>query len=696
LWAQAPQLAAGWQPLGGQIIAPPAVAAATGTSSTPDPLFIATGTDRTLWIRSATDGWQQVGTARCTGGPGAAVTGSTLTVACRGTDNALWYNTATMPASGLPAFTGPWASLGGVLSAAPAVALVNGTVTFFARGTSGSIYTRTLTAGYTQTPWACIGAPAAALVPGSGATMFACQGSDRALWQSDSLGGAPWTAAVSLGGVLVGGPAVVAGSQETDFLAEGTDHAIWQRTPAGWTGLGGSAVGGVGAVGLTMPAAPAWGNAIQVPGTAALSTNDASTVSVSCPSAGNCSAGGSYTDSSGNSQAFVADEVSGTWQNAIEVPGTAALNAAGGAGVFSVSCPTAGNCAASGDYEPSAGDAQAFVADEVNGTWHNAIEVPGTAALNTGTAGGAIAFSVSCPTAGNCTLGGSYTDSSGHTQAFVADEVNGTWHNAIEVPGTAALNTGNASVQSVSCASAGNCAVGGFYSSVEGANGFTQSQAFVADEVNGNWGNATQVPGTAALDTGGIASVGSVSCGSAGNCAASGSYTDSGGTQAFVANEANGNWGKAIQVPGTAALNTGKFVTVNSVSCPSANNCAAGGYYIDSASNVHAFVTDEVNGSWDNAIQVAGTEVSPDVVSVSCASAGNCVAGGGSSEAFVVSEVNGSWGNAIQVPGTPAVSTFSSSAVLSVSCPQTGGCAAGGDFHDLTSAGIEAFVVNQN
>jgi hypothetical protein len=56
LWARAPQLGAGWQPLGGRIIAPPAVAAATGSGSTPDPLFIATGTDGTLWIRSAAAG----------------------------------------------------------------------------------------------------------------------------------------------------------------------------------------------------------------------------------------------------------------------------------------------------------------------------------------------------------------------------------------------------------------------------------------------------------------------------------------------------------------------------------------------------------------------------------------------------------------------------------------------------------------
>ena len=49
---------------------------------------------------------------------------------------------------------------------------------------------------------------------------------------------------------------------------------------------------------------------------------------------------------------------------------------------------------------------------------------------------------MSCASAGNCSAGGYYTDGAGHEQAFVVSEVNGTWGTAIEVPGTAALNAG--------------------------------------------------------------------------------------------------------------------------------------------------------------------------------------------------------------------------------------------------------------
>ena len=92
------------------------------------------------------------------------------------------------------------------------------------------------------------------------------------------------------------------------------------------------------------------------------------------------------------------------------------------------------------------------------------------------------------------------------------------------------FRSGGAAVNSVSCASAGNCAAGGFYS-----NG---GQAFVASEVNGTWRAAIEVPGTAALNQGGAARTDSVSCGSAGNCSAGGFYTDSSGRgQAFVVSQ---------------------------------------------------------------------------------------------------------------------------------------------------------------
>jgi len=215
------------------------------------------------------------------------------------------------------------------------------------------------------------------------------------------------------------------------------------------TGAGAAASGGT------------WHTAIEVPGTATLNTGGAWISSVSCASAGNCSAGGDYSDAPGHTQVFVVSEVNGTWDTAIEVPGTASLNTGGAATFYSVSCASAGNCSAGGSY--FTGSWHAFIVNEVNGTWHNAAQVPGTAALDQGQ--NARVTSVSCRSAGNCSAGGNYTDKSKHMQAFVASEVRGTWHAAIEVPGIASLNKGGSgSVTSVSCASARSCTAGGTYS----------------------------------------------------------------------------------------------------------------------------------------------------------------------------------------------------------------------------------------
>src|SRR5262249_26237541 len=79
-------------------------------------------------------------------------------------------------------------------------------------------------------------------------------------------------------------------------------------------------------------------------------------------------------------------------------------------------------------------------------------------------------------------------------------------------------------------------------------------QAFVVNLTNGTWGRAIEVPGAAALNTGGDASVDSVSCVSAGNCTAVGNYRD--GTdplpplRPFAVRQTNGTWGQAITAPG--------------------------------------------------------------------------------------------------------------------------------------------------
>jgi len=102
--------------------------------------------------------------------------------------------------------------------------------------------------------------------------------------------------------------------------------------------------------------------------------------SISCSMPGDCGAGGVYADGSTTAQAFVANETNGKWGDAIEVPGSSSINI-GGAVLYSISCPSNGECGGAGQYADALGNGQAFVANEVNGAWGNVMEIPGSSSL---------------------------------------------------------------------------------------------------------------------------------------------------------------------------------------------------------------------------------------------------------------------------------------------------------------------------
>src|SRR6266704_2095957 len=411
------------------------------------------------------------------------------------------------------------------------------------------------------------------------------------------------------------------------------------------------------------------------------------------PAAAGCSAPGPAAPSAATAASGV--PASGHWGTATPVPGLAgrSLNAGGRAGVSSVSCASAGNCTIGGSYRDGHSHGQAYVVSERNGRWGTAIEIPGTARLNAQQIGDT---SVSCAGAGNCAARGLYVDGQRRTHLFVLSQRNGRWSAATVVPGT--VGGVRAGVYSMWCDSAGRCVAGGVYSDRRG-----RQQAFVANERNARWAAAVDVLRTSGLNAP-EARVTSVSCASAGNCAAGGSYEDGHGhSLVFVASERNGRWGTAIEIPGTAHLNAGGYPQVSSVSCPSARNCAAGGWYLDSSGNRHAFIVSERNGRWGTAIEIPGTRARSWVNSVSCGSAGNCAADGGyidnscSIRPFLAGEQNGRWA-AIEFPGIASLLSSipghaGNAEVSAMSC-LIGYCLAGGYYDDYFGQ-MQAFVVSR-
>jgi hypothetical protein len=394
-----------------------------------------------------------------------------------------------------------------------------------------------------------------------------------------------------------------------------------------------------------------WGNAEPVPGTVALNTGlGAATTAVSCSSPGNCAAAGYYAYLYGKSAVgvagFVSSQVNGRWMTARPVP--ALSRAAHFAKVTAVSCAPARtaaarkaglNCVAAGVSDLPRGTSAGFVLAEVHGTWETARPVPGLAATSAPSA----VTSVSCPVPGACGIGGYYADKSGHRQAFVADEVNGTWRQAQPVPGTAALNAGgDASVTSVSCPAARACAAAGTYRPKKGPG-----QLFVVSESAGQWKRAIQLPGSGKLVRANGSTIGEVSCASAASCEVGGTLqTTASSTRGFLAGETSGRWGALYVVPGGTAS------TITALSCPAPGYCAAGGQRTNPPSGngfpASVIVLDEAAGRWGKPVPVySGYNVISYTVSVyaiSCAAPRNCVAGGdengieGSPFAFVASE----------------------------------------------------------
>src|SRR5260221_514798 len=156
----------------------------------------------------------------------------------------------------------------------------------------------------------------------------------------------------------------VTGGCRPPSLTSSTRHGVWgarrRRQVLGfWAGEGGSVVG---------KSSGRWRQGMEVPGLAAVNKGGgAEVISVSCAAPGSCAAVGFYTDGSGHQQGFVVSRSNGRWRQAIEVPGLAALRKGPYARVQSVSCASAGSCSAGGVYPThGGGPGQAVLVSERN------------------------------------------------------------------------------------------------------------------------------------------------------------------------------------------------------------------------------------------------------------------------------------------------------------------------------------------
>lgn len=306
---------------------------------------------------------------------------------------------------------------------------------------------------------------------------------------------------------------------------------------------------------------------------------------ISCPSAGNCVAVGQYVDA----DAFVVEEKAGTWgspQLFNQEPGNWEV-------FYAVSCSSAGNCAVVG-----ADGNDGVLLDEHAGVW-------GTPSI----VSYGLFDAVSCSAAGECVAGGTALVGPTNVVVAVVTEHSGTWGSP-----QALLDDGSAfggQLNAIDCPTTGHCVA-------VGAKSPDSSDAFLVDEVSGTWDPVHFVdtdvhdPHDDPLNY--VDSLISVSCSSAGNCSAGGYYGMYGKTGfPFVISETGGSWTAPARVTtppgGEGVVTWGGDQTITSVSCPSDGNCTAVGFYWDTNADSHLLALREVGGTWG----LAAAELAPQV-----------------------------------------------------------------------------------
>ena len=127
-------------------------------------------------------------------------------------------------------------------------------------------------------------------------------------------------------------------------------------------------------------------------------------------------------------------------------------------------------------------------------------------------------------------------------------------------------------------------------------------------------------------------------------------------------------------------------------------------YYVDNPRRTQGFLLDQSGGAWASGSEAAlpanaDSSTPADLTSVSCPSAGNCVAvgwyfdGTERSQGLLLTETGGTWATGVEasVPTYPDI-TNPDVTLTAVSCPSVGNCSAVGTF--ANNLGIDGLLIN--
>jgi hypothetical protein len=315
--------------------------------------------------------------------------------------------------------------------------------------------------------------------------------------------------------------------------------------------------------------------------------------SVSCAAANDCEAVGAG-----------AEGWNGTTWSAQNLPG---------AGLKGVSCPSTASCIGVGDATADTYDGTAWTAHDIKATPSGG-SAPQLAA-------------VSCASSAVCEAVGSYVTAGGIVVPLVLGYDGTTW-SAQQTPALTTTDTTN-SLAAVSCSRSGACTAvgsdaGGVFVVREGAGGWSIQSAPNPD---GAIAPSITAPGLTA-----------VSCPTANECVAVGSYTTPGGSTAAFAELWNGTSWSLQPTPKT---DSDTSTSLSAITCPSPAKCVAAGTQTVGLSAPMSATTSTLTEQWTGSrwkyqsVQPltpgdgSGAEDAVDaLVGISCSSSSHCTAVG--------------------------------------------------------------------
>jgi len=304
-----------------------------------------------------------------------------------------------------------------------------------------------------------------------------------------------------------------------------------------------------------------------------------------CASAGNCTVVGKFRNAAGGHEAFTVSSSGGVWGTAAPVVFASGVqHPTPNATMWALSCVSAGNCTAGGTFQSAAGYTESYTVSSSGGVWGTAEPVVFAAGVHN-----TALWNLTCASAGNCTAVGEFTNTTGGAEAFTVSSSGGVWGTAAPVVFASGVqNTSpNAKLGTISCTSVGNCTAGGWFKNATGA-----FEAFTVSSSGGVWGTAVPLVFAAGVqNTTPDAKLYTLSCASAGSCTGVGEFKNAaGGNEAFTVSSSGGVWGTAVPAVFAAGVqNTTPDAKLYTLSCASAGSCTAVGQFENAAGGTEAF-----------------------------------------------------------------------------------------------------------